>query len=70
MKELPYKITTKKLPFEAQEWCTKNMGERYFAIGGKNGNWTMFWAGRDAPKNYNWHFRHEEHATWFALRWE
>lgn len=69
MRDLPYRVTTKKLSLEAQEWCEENVGERWFAVGRKTGSWTMFWAGKDSPKNYIWYFRNEKDATWFALRW-
>jgi len=69
MKELPYTIITKKLSHEAEEWCRDNIGERWFAVGRKTGNWTCFWVGRDDPKSYSWHFRNEKDAFWFSLRW-
>ena len=69
MKDLTYKVITKKLPSEAKNWCTKNIGEQWFAVGRKTGNWTMFWAGINARKDYIWYFRYEKDATWFSLRW-
>ena len=69
MKELPYTVITKKLGYEVEEWCRDNIGERWFAVGRKTGNWTCFWAGRDDPKNYRWHFKNEKDASWFSLRW-
>lgn len=69
MKEFPYTITTKKLGHEAEQWCIKNIGERWFSVGRKTGNWTCFWAGRDDPKSYRWHFKNEKDAVMFSLRW-
>lgn len=70
MKEFPYIVTTKKLKHEADQWCTKNIGERWFAVGRKTGNWTCFWAGRDDPKSYRWYFKNEKDAVMFSLRWQ
>lgn len=69
MSDLPYTILTKKLGHDAEKWCHDNFGERWFAIGRKSGNWTCFWAGRDNPKYYKWHFRNEKDALFFSLRW-
>ena len=69
MKELPYTVITKKLGYEVEEWCRDNIGERWFAVGRKTGNWTCFWVGRDDPKSYLWCFRNEKDAFWFSLRW-
>lgn len=67
--ELPYTVITKKLGPEAEQWCKERMGERWYAVGRKTGNWTYFWEGRTAPKNYKWHFRNERDAVIFSLRW-
>lgn len=69
MKDLPYKITTKKLSYDAERWCEKNIGERWFAVGRKTGDWTCFWAGLENRKYYHWHFRNEKDAFWFSLTW-
>ena len=69
MKDLPYTVITKKLGYEVEEWCRDNIGERWFAVGRKTGNWTCFWVGRDDPKSYLWCFRNEKDAFWFSLRW-
>lgn len=69
MKDLPFKIVTKKLGIEAEKWCSSNVGERWFAVGRKTGVWTCFWAGRDAPKNYFWYFKNEKDAMMFTLVW-
>lgn len=66
---LPYKVTTRKLGQEAEEWCFNKIGPRWFAVGRKDGLWTAFWAGRDMPKNYHWYFKNEKDAFIFALRW-
>ena len=69
MKDLPYTVITKKLGHATEQWCVDNIGERWFAVGRKTGNWTCFWAGKDNPKYYNWHFRNEKDAVFFSLRW-
>jgi hypothetical protein len=69
MKDLPYTVITKKFGYEVEEWCRDNIGERWFAVGRKTGNWTCFWVGRDDPKSYLWCFRNEKDAFWFSLRW-
>jgi hypothetical protein len=69
MKDLPYTVITKKLGYEVEEWCRDNIGERWFAVGRKTGNWICFWVGRDDPKSYLWCFRNEKDAFWFSLRW-
>ena len=70
IKELPYTVITKRLGPDAEKWCIENIGERWFAIGRKTGKWTSFWCGREAPKNYQWHFKEEKDAFWFGLKWQ
>jgi len=69
MKELPYTIVTKKLGNAAEKWCMDNIGERWFAVGRKTGNWTCFYASDIDRKSYRWHFRNEKDAFWFSLKW-
>ena len=69
MKDLPYKITTKKLEYGAEKWCIANFGERWFPIGRKSGNWSCMWAGKEDRKHYHWYFRYEKDALFFSLRW-
>jgi hypothetical protein len=69
MSDLPYIIITKKLGPDAEKWCRDNIGERWFAVGRKTGNWTYFFASDIDRKSYRWHFRNEKDAFWFSLRW-
>jgi hypothetical protein len=70
MKDLPYTVITKKLGYEAEKWCKDNLGERYFPIGRKSGTWTCFWASDINSKSYRWHFKSEQDAFWFSLKWQ
>ena len=69
IKELPFTIVATKLSYDAEKWCQENLGERYFAIGRKTGNWTVFWNGVKDRYRYTWYFRNESDAMWFMLRW-
>jgi hypothetical protein len=53
----------------AGKWCTEQFGQRWEAIGYRAGRWSMFWAGRDAPKKYRFCFANEQDMVWFVLRW-
>jgi hypothetical protein len=54
---------------EAGEWCLKQFGKRWEAIGQTDGAWTMFWAGRDDRDKYIFHFVDEKDYVLFILRW-
>jgi hypothetical protein len=69
IKDLPYNVTTKKLGHDAEKWCIKNIGPRWFAVGRKTGTWTCLWNGRYDRKSYTWHFKNEKDAFWFSLKW-
>jgi len=70
IREFPYTVVTNNVfNWEADLWCSDNFGERWFATDNKEGVWTCFWAGIEAPKNYVWHFKNEKDAVVFSLRW-
>lgn len=54
---------------EAGKWCMDQFGTRWEAVGNQSGRWSMFWAGRDAPKKYRFCFAEEQDMVWFVLKW-
>jgi hypothetical protein len=70
MKDLPYTIRIhKNKHHEVEQWCKEHIGERWEAIGNRDGNWCCFWAGRKDFAGYNFHFAREEDMIWVALKW-
>ena len=53
----------------ARKWSIDHFGARWCPIENRNGIWTMFWAGRDAPKKYKFSFAKERDYIMFTLRW-
>ena len=53
----------------ARTWCEQQFGKRYEAVDNKQGRWACFWAGRDHPSHYRFHFTDEQDRMWFVLRW-
>lgn len=54
---------------DAKEWCQKQFGKRWEAIDGRDGVWTMFWAGPNHHNKYIFHFVDEKDYVLFILRW-
>jgi len=55
---------------DAGAWCLQQFGKRWEAIGkNTDGDWCMFWAGRDAFDKYRFCFAQEADAIVFALKW-
>jgi hypothetical protein len=54
---------------EAQEWCEKQFGRRWEAIGYMSGVWSVFWAGRSDFDQYRFCFAKERDMILFILRW-
>jgi hypothetical protein len=54
---------------EASIWCVEQFGKRWEVLGNTDGVWTMFWAGRDHPGKYVFHFAEAQDKMLFVLRW-
>lgn len=75
--QLPYEIVLPKMNGEhlwtMQQWCYSHFGARWSPVSRdpaeKLGRWTVLWAGFKQPSDYRWHFRNEQDATLFVLRW-
>lgn len=68
----PHRLLIPKIKEEqwrADDWCTEKFGPRWNAIDYREGTWCCFWAGRLAPKCYEWFFKNEHDAALFLLRW-
>lgn len=72
-KDLPFVFLrsrkTQEDHFEISEWCEDQFGPRWEAVNYRDGNWCVFWAGREFPKSYKWYFKNEKDAMLFVLRW-
>lgn len=76
MNDVPHRIRgfdhTVTLPkgsvFIKKRWCRDQFGAEWSAIANRDGIWVVFWAAWPQG-DYNWHFKNEKDATWFALRW-
>lgn len=70
IKQLPFNIITDtRIIVPAVEWCLQQFGPRWEAVGNRSGTWCCFWNGHRSGRGYTWHFKREEDANWFALRW-
>jgi hypothetical protein len=72
MKQLSYGVKTdKKILREADLWCQEQWGERWKAVGNREGTWCVFWAGtrENLTTQYQWWFETEEQQLMFILRW-
>ena len=68
--DFPYQFSrNREQHWEVTKWCEQNIGPRWKVTGDRSGTWTVFWAGRDDPGKYQWHFLNERDAMLFALRW-
>ena len=54
---------------DAAKWCEEQFGKRWDALDYKEGQWSVFWAGRDAPLMYNFWFTDQKYTMLFILRW-
>lgn len=67
-RDLPYTIFVHKNKQRSAEiWCKSKLGKRWEAIGYRDGIWTCFWAGREHPSHYAFHFKNEQDALVFSL---
>jgi hypothetical protein len=73
----PYEIVIPKINedhlWSMQQWCYEQFGVPWLDFGSdpeaRSGSWTVFWGDRDGNRNYRWHFRTEQDAVLFMLRW-
>jgi hypothetical protein len=76
-RHLPYEIILPKQSgdhfWAMQQWCFTHFGARWSPISRipaeQHGRWTVLWDGPDNYKSYRWHFRTEQDAVVFTLRW-
>ena len=72
-RSLEYKVLMPTNPLSnsraAQKWCEETFGKKWCALTNKEGEWTVFWAGRDNPSSYEFYFAEEKHKIWFMMRW-
>ncbi len=70
-RDFPYNTETYKTNhWEATEWCEKQFGPRWEAIGNRQGTWCTFWKGRSVPGSYEWYFLNEQDFLMFTLKWK
>lgn len=53
--------------WEMKKWTTENFGGGW--SGDRHSTWCVSWAGVNDPEYYIWHFKHEQDAVLFALKW-
>lgn len=54
---------------EVKVWCASQFGQRLGVPDTMHGSWCVFWAGRQLPDHYRFHFENERDYLWFRLRW-
>ena len=77
IRKLPHEIILPKINelhlWTMREWCESRFGTQWNAISRtpeeRLGTWTVFWCGPNQPKDYRWHFKNEQDAVIFTLRW-
>ena len=75
--KLPYEIVLPKMNGEhlwsMQQWCLAQFGVQWNAVSRdpaeRSGRWTVLWCGPSDNKSYRWHFKNEQDAVVFTLRW-
>jgi hypothetical protein len=67
---LDYEVMIHKDRYRAaHEWCQKQFGRRWEAIGYRTGVWCVFWAGKAHCYQYRFCFAHQQDMMMFVLRW-
>ena len=72
MTDLPFEIVIDKTKHhEASVWCTQQWSKRWSPIDNRQGTWCCFWVGTRSKQSgkYRYHFKNEDDAILFALRW-
>ena len=72
MTNLPFEIIIKKKEnYQAADWCQQRWGKRWSTIDNRQGVWCCFWLGTRGPNSgkYIYHFKNEQDAIVFSLRW-
>jgi hypothetical protein len=50
-------------------WCGDQFDRPWQAVDNRDGRWCYFWCGPSDHAYYRFHFRDQEDAVMFALRW-
>jgi len=77
MSTLPYTVMLERTNnhniWPMKQWCYDNLGPRWAIVedhdAGRNGTWTVLWAGPEKFHGYRWHFKNEADMLFFKLRW-
>lgn len=70
MNDFPYQVLIhESRHISAEAWCRDRLGERWSVTENRAGKWSCFWAGRDNPDRYRYHFANDRDLVLFSLRW-
>ena len=73
LRRLKHKVLMKAQPSfdsrSAKNWCKETIGKSWDCMDHTEGQWACFWAGRNDPQCYVFHFADEANALIFTLKW-